>query len=132
MDSPFLSTYSKKIALVMVLLAVAAGAVSFRLETYPIAFATGAVVFMAINALGAIYPLYFFRGKGNPLNVYMVGMIVRLGLIGVVLIAVIVKGGLSQNALLAMTLTAMVSFIAYLGVEIHHFLRHTASLMSRA
>ena len=116
----------------MVLLSVAAGALSFRLEGYPAAFGTGAVVFMALNALGALYPLYLFRGNRNPLNVYMVGMIVRLGLIGLVLIAVIIKGGLSQNALLALTLTAMVSFIAYLGVEIHHFLRHSASLMSQA
>lgn len=125
------STYSKKIALVMVLLALAAAAVSFRMEGYPTAFGTGAVVFMALNALAALYPLYRFRGK-NPLNIYMAGMMVRLVVIGLVLIALMVKGGLSQNALLAVTLTAMISFIAYLGVEIHHFLHHNASLLSPA
>ncbi len=39
---------------------------------------------------------------------------------------------LSKNALLAVTLTAMFSFIAYLVVEIHHFLRNNASLMGQA
>jgi hypothetical protein len=126
-----LSTYAKKIALVMALLALAAAAVSFRVEGYPAAFGTGAVVFMALNALGALYPLYRFKGK-NPLNIYMIGMIVRLAVIGLVLIALMAKGGLSQAALLAVTLTAMVSFVAYLGVEIHHFLRHNASLLSPA
>jgi hypothetical protein len=125
-----LSTYSKKIALVMVLLSVAAGLVSSRLEGYPTAFATGAVVFMALNALAAIYPLYRFRGNRNPFNVYLTGMVVRMAVIGIVLILVITLGGLSQAALLSVTLTAMVSFIAYLAVEIHHFLRHNASLMS--
>ena len=115
----------------MVLLAVAAGLLSFRLEGFPLAFATGAVVFMALNALAAIYPLYRFRGKTtNPFNVYLMGMVVRMAVIGIVLIGVILMGGLSQSALLSITLTAMVSFIAYLAVEIHHFLRHNASLMS--
>jgi hypothetical protein len=125
-----LSIYSKKIALVMVLLAAIAGLVASRLEGYPIAFATGAVVFMAVNALAAIYPLYRFRGKMNPFNVYLLGMVIRMAVIGMVLIGVILLGGLRQSALLALTLTAMVSFIAYLAVEIHHFLRHNASLMS--
>ena len=125
-----MSTYTKKIGLVMALLALAAGAVSFRFEGYPAAFGTGAVAFMALNALAALYPLYRFKGK-NPLNIYMVGMIVRLAIIGLVLIAVMAKAGLSEGELLAMTLTAMVSFVAYLGVEIQHFLRHNASLMSR-
>jgi hypothetical protein len=131
-DFPFLSTYSKKIALVMVLLSVAAGLLSFRVDGYPAAFGTGAVVFMALNALAAMYPLYRFRGKGNPLNVYMLGMLVRMAVIGAALILVIVLGGLSKNALLAVTLTAMFSFIAYLVVEIHHFLRNNASLMGQA
>lgn len=130
MDHPGLSTYSKKIAIVMVLLAMAAALVSSRLEGYPLAFATGAVVFMAFNALGAIYPLYRFKGKMNPFNVYLAGMVVRMAVIGLVLIGIILMAGLSQSALLALTLTAMVSFIAYLAVEIHHFLRHNASLMS--
>ncbi len=128
-DFPFLSTYSKKIALVMVLLSLAAGLLSFRMEGYPAAFGTGAVLFMALNALAAIYPLYRFRGKANPMNVYMLGMVVRMAIIGMALILVILVGGLSKNALLAVTLTAMFSFIAYLAVEIHHFLRHNASLM---
>lgn len=126
-----MSTYSKKIALVMALLALAAGAVSFRVKGYPAAFGTGAIVFMALNALAALYPLYRFKGK-NPLNIYMVGMIVRLVVIGLVLIVLMVKGGLSQDALLAVTLTAMISFVAYLAVEVHHFLRHNASLLSPA
>ncbi|MBW8890456.1 MAG: hypothetical protein JF616_22110 [Fibrobacteres bacterium] len=126
-----MSIYSKKIALVMVVLALTAGAVSFRVKGYPAAFGTGAVVFMALNALAALYPLYRFKGK-NPLNIYMIGMIVRLAVIGAVLIVTMVKGGLSQTALLAVTLTAMVSFVAYLAVEVHHFLRHNVTLMSPA
>ena len=115
----------------MVLLALTAGAVSFRVKGYPAAFGTGAVVFMALNALAALYPLYRFKGK-NPFNIYMIGMIVRLALIGLVLIIVMAKAGLSQTALLAVTLSAMVSFVAYLAVEVHHFLRHNATLMSPA
>jgi hypothetical protein len=125
-----LSIYSKKIALVMVLLSAVAVLVSSRIEGYPAAFGTGAIMFMALNALAAIYPLYHFRGKMNPFNVYLMGMVVRMAVIGAVLIAVILAGGLDKNALLALTLTAMISFIAYLAVEIHHFLRHNASLMS--
>ena len=127
-----MSTYSKKIAVVMILLSVAA--VTFVLpewkDTLP-RFGTGAVVFMALNALAAIYPLYRFKGQGNPFNVYMLGMMIRMVVIGVALILVITLGGLSRNALLAFTLTAMFSFIAYLAVEIHHFLRHNASLMGQ-
>jgi hypothetical protein len=139
-----LSTYFKKIALVMVLLALAAQGVAMGVKGYPTGFAIGAVAFMGLNALAALYPLYLFKGK-NPLNLYMAGMVARLVIIGLILIALMVKSGLSQDQLLAVTLTAMVSFVAYLGVEIHHFLRNplvqpgrdgvgrsTASLMSQA
>ncbi len=115
----------------MVLLVLAARAISLGIEGYPSAFGMGAVAFMALNALAAMYPLYRYKGK-NPLNVYMAGMAVRLAVIGLVLIAVMAKADLSEQQLLALTLTAMVSFIAYLGVEIHHFLRHNASLLSPA
>lgn len=118
-----MSTYSKKIALVMVLLALAAWGIAFGIEGYPVGFGIGAVAFMALNALAALYPLYLFKGK-NPLNLYMVGMIARLAVIGLVLIAIMAKSDLTESQLLSLTLTAMVSFIAYLGVEIHHFLRH--------
>lgn len=126
-----MSTYSKKIAIVMILLALAALGIAPAVEGYPSLLGIGAVAFMALNALAALYPLYRFKGK-NPLNIYMVGMIVRLAVIGLALIALLVRGGLSESALLAVTLTAMVSFVAYLGVEIHHFLRHNASLLSQA
>ncbi|MDQ3002523.1 MAG: hypothetical protein M3Y08_14840 [Fibrobacterota bacterium] len=125
-----MSIYSKKIALVMVLLSAVAVLVSSRMESYPAAYGTGAIMFMALNALAAIYPLYHFRGRMNSFNVYLMGMVVRMAVIGMVLIAIILVGGLNQSDLLAITLTAMISFIAYLAVEIHHFLRHNASLMS--
>lgn len=115
----------------MILLALAALGIAPAVEGYPSLLGIGAVAFMALNALAALYPLYRFKGK-NPLNIYMVGMIVRLAVIGLALIALLVRGGLSESALLAVTLTAMVSFVAYLGVEIHHFLRHNASLLSQA
>lgn len=130
MGFPVLATYFKKIALVMMALSITAGLMSLRIESYPMMLGTAAVAFMALNALAAIYPLYMFRGRKNPFNVYMMGMTIRMAVIGVVLILVITLGGLSQNTLLSITLTAMVSFIAYLAVEIHHFLRHNASLMS--
>jgi hypothetical protein len=125
-----LFTYSKKIFLVMAALSVAAGLLSLKLQAYPTAFATGVVVFMALNAIGALYPLYHFKGKKNPFNIYLMGMVVRLGLVGLGLILVITLGGLDKAALLSITLTGMVSFIAYLMVEIHHFIHHNASLMS--
>ena len=114
----------------MVLLTTVAVMVSSRMESYPVTLGIGAIMFMALNALAAIYPLYHFRGKKNPFNVYLMGMVVRMAVIGLTLILVIVVSGLSQSALLALTLTAMMSFIAYLAAEIHHFLRHNASLMS--
>lgn len=123
-------TYSKKILVVMALLSVAAGLLSTRLQSYPAAFATGAVVFMALNAWAALYPLYHFRGKKNPFNVYLMGMVVRMAVVGCALILVITMGGLDKAALLAITLTGMFSFLAYLVVEIHHFVHHNASLMS--
>ncbi len=106
------------------------GLVSTKIHPYPIAFATGVVVLMALNALAALYPLYYFRGKKNPFNVYVMGMMVRLAFVGLSLILVITLGGLEKSAVLAITLTGMFSFIAFLGVEIHHFLHHNDSLMS--
>ncbi len=106
--------------------------VSTKINLYPITFGTGVVVLMALNALAAMYPLYYFRGKKNPFNVYILGMIVRLGIVGMCLILVITLGGLEQAALLAITLTGMFSFMAFLAVEIHHFLQHNASFMSTA
>ena len=114
----------------MALLAVAAGSISRKVDGFSIAIATSVVLFMGLNALAAIYPLYVFKGKLNPFNLYLAGMVVRMGAIGIALIALILLGGLSQNALLAVALTGMASFVAYLGVEIHHFLRHNASLLS--
>ena len=116
----------------MVLLSLAAGALSFQVDGYPAAFGTGAVVFMGLNALAALYPLYRFRAIGNPFNVYLAGMVVRMAVIGIALIAVITLSSLTQNALLAVTLTAMVSFVAYLAVEVHHFLRHPDTFTSPA
>lgn len=114
----------------MALLSVAAGLLSLKLQSYPTAFATGVVFFMALNAIGALYPLYWFKGKKNPFNIYLMGMVVRLLVVGIALIIVITIGGLDKAALLSITLTGMVSFIAYLMVEIHHFIHHNKSLMS--
>jgi hypothetical protein len=72
--------------MVMALLAVAAGVLSLKMETYPMVFGIGAVCFMALNALGALYPLYHFKGNKNPFNIYLMGMIVRLGVVGIALI----------------------------------------------
>lgn len=113
----------------MVLLALAAGAIARKVDGFTPAFAAGTVIFMALNALAALYPLYRFRGRGNPFNIYLAGMVVRMAVIGVVLIAIILGTGLGQNALLAIALTGMGSFVAYLCVEIHHLLRHNASLL---
>jgi hypothetical protein len=125
-----LFTYSKKIFVVMALLALVAGLLSTKLQSYPAAFATGAIVFMGLNALGAIYPLYHFRGRKNPFNVYLMGMVIRLAIVGLALILVITLSELDKVALLSITLTGMASFLAYLGVEIHHFLHHNDKLMS--
>ena len=115
----------------MALLSIAVLLLPAGMDGYPSGFGMGAIVFMALNALAAVYPLYRFKGQGNPLNVYMLGMMIRMGIIGAALVLVITLGGLSRNALLAFTLTAMFSFIAYLAVEIHHFIRNNASLMGQ-
>lgn len=114
----------------MALLSVAAGLFATKFSFYPAAFGTGAVMFMALNALAALYPLYLFKGKKNPFNVYILGMMVRLLIIGITLILTLFFGGLDKSSLLAITLTGMLSFLAYLAVEIHHFIHHNASLMS--
>lgn len=84
---------------------------------------------MALNALAALFPLYVLRKK-NPFNVYLWGMLIRLGFIGAVFIAFITHTELSQDKLLALTFTAMFSFIVYLAVEIRHFLRHPESFQA--
>lgn len=125
-----MSTYLKNIAMVMVLLSMAAVGMALKLDLYPWSLGVATVVFMGLNAIFAIYPLYRFRGR-NPINVYLGGMVVRLGVIGTVLILVVLVGDLERNHLLAMTLTAMGSFIAYLAVELRHFLNNNAFLASR-
>lgn len=114
----------------MVLLCAAAAALSTRLDGYPLSLALAAVVFMALNALGAVYPLYLNRGRKNPFNVYIGGMVVRMAVIGASLIAVIVLTRLSKAALLSLTCTAMASFLAYLAVEIRHFMRNPSGLLA--
>lgn len=125
-----MSSYVKSIALVMALLAAASLAVSYRWESYPMAVGMGAILFMGVNAICAVYPLYINKGKHNPFNVYLAGMIVRLLLIGVALILVIVFTRLSKESLMALTFTAMASFVAYLAAEIRHFIRNPAGLMT--
>lgn len=108
----------------MVVLALAAVGLAYKLDLYHWSLGLGVVVFMGMNALAAVYPLYRFPGK-NPFNVYLGGMVVRLAVIGAVLILIISLGDLSKPHLLSMTLTAMASFVAYLSVEVRHFLNHT-------
>jgi hypothetical protein len=119
-----LSSYIKNIALVMVLLSLAAVVMAYKLDLYHWSLGLGVVLFMGLNALAAVYPLYRFPGR-NPFNVYLGGMVVRLAVIGAALILIIFLGDLSKPHLLSMTLTAMASFVAYLSVEVKHFLNHT-------
>lgn len=108
----------------MVVLSLAAVVMAYKLDLYHWSLGLGVVVFMGLNALAAVYPLYRFPGK-NPFNVYLGSMVVRLAVIGTVLILIISLGDLSTPHLLSMTLTAMASFVAYLSVEVKHFLSHT-------
>lgn len=114
----------------MALLSLAAVGMAHKLELYPWSLGLGVVVFMGLNAVGAVYPLYRFPAR-NPFNVYLGSMVVRLGVIGTALILIISLGNFSMPILLSMTLTAMASFVAYLAVEIKHFLNHTAFSTSR-
>lgn len=111
----------------MALLSAAAVAMAHKLDLYHWSLGLGVVVFMGLNAMAAVYPLYRFRGR-NPFNVYLGSMVVRLGVIGTALILIITLGALSAPHLLSMTLTAMASFIAYLAVEVRHFLNNPAFL----
>jgi energy-converting hydrogenase Eha subunit H len=125
-----LSSYIKNIALVMGLLSLAAVGMAHKLDLYHWTLGLGVVVFMGVNALGAVWPLYRFPAK-NPFTVYLGGMALRLALIGTALILVISLGNLSTPHLLAMTVTAMASYVAYLSVEVRHFLNHTAFTKGR-
>ena len=116
----------------MALLSLATALLSFRLDSYPLILGFGAIAFMGLNALAAVYPLYMAWGRKNPFNVYLAGMAVRLGLIGIALILIVQLGGLTQKALLSLTLTAMISFVAYLVMEIRHFLRSPSGLLGPA
>ena len=124
-----LSSYIKNIALVMVLLSLAAVTMAKQLDLYHWSLGLGVVVFMGVNALGAVYPLYRFPGR-NPFNVYLGSMVLRLGIIGTALILVISLGNLSMPNLLSMTLTAMASYVAYLAIEVRHFLTQNAAFLS--
>lgn len=114
----------------MALLSLAAVGMAHKLDLYHWTVGLGVVIFMGINALAAVYPLYRFPGR-NPLNVYLGGMVLRLGVIGTTLILIISLSDLSKPHLLSMTLTAMASFIAYLAVEVSHFLNNNAFFASR-
>lgn len=120
-----MTSYIKNIALVMALLSTTAVIMAQQLDLYHWSVGLGVVVFMGINAIGAIYPLYRFPSH-NPFNVYLGSMVVRLAVIGAALIILISAGDLSMPHLLSMTLTAMLSFVAYLGVEVRHFLNQAA------
>jgi hypothetical protein len=125
-----LSNYVKSIALVMALLCAASAILSFRMDGYPLVFGLSAIIFMGLNAIGAVYPLYINKGKKNPFNVYLGGMIVRLALIGFALILIIQLTSLSKGALMSLTFTAMISFVAYLAMEVRHFIRNPSGLMT--
>lgn len=114
----------------MALLSMAAVGMAHKLDLYHWSLGLGVVVFMGVNALAAVYPLYRFPGR-NPFNVYLGSMVIRLGIIGTGLILVITLGNLSMPHLLSMTLTAMASFVAYLAVEVRHFLNNNAFPASR-
>src|SRR6185436_17343722 len=88
-----LSSYVKKILLVTLLLCLGALYLAIRFRIYPPVHGMGAVLFMGLNALAAVYPLYRFRQR-NPFQLYLLGMVVRLGVIGAVLMGVITLGGL--------------------------------------
>jgi hypothetical protein len=120
-----MTSYIKNIAMVMALLSVAPVSMAHKLDLYHWSLGLGVVVFMGLNALGAVYPLYRFPGR-NPFNIYLGGMVFRLLVIGTALILVISLGNLSMPHLLSMTLTAMASFVAYLGIEVKHFLNHSS------
>lgn len=125
-----MSSYIKNIALVMVLLSLAAIGLAYKLDLYHWSLGLGVVLFMGVNALGAVWPLYRYPTQ-NPFTVYLGGMALRLAIIGTALILIITLGNLSMPHLLAMTLTAMASYVAYLSVEVRHFLNHTAFTKSR-
>lgn len=114
----------------MIVLAIASVAAAAGFDLYHPALGLAVVAFMGLNAVGAVWPLHRFP-RSNPLTVYMGGMVLRLGIIGAVLISVVLFSDLGQDSLLAMTLTAMASFIAYLAVEVRHFLSLTALPASR-
>lgn len=114
----------------MALLCAASAILSFRVSAYPLATGIGAIVFMGLNAIAAVYPLYMNKGKLHPFNVYLAGMAVRLFVIGVALILIIQLTRLSKEALMSLTFTAMFSFVAYLAMEVRHFIRNPAGLMT--
>jgi hypothetical protein len=116
--------------MVMSLLAALTFVLGTRWDAYDPVFGIGAVVFMALNALAAVYPLYRFPRK-NPFNTYVLGMLVRLAAIGMALTVLISQAGLTRGGLMAVTVTAMISFLAYQAVEIGHFVRHPESFQSR-
>jgi hypothetical protein len=114
----------------MAALAAASVAAAAGLDLYHPALGLAVVAFMALNAIGAVWPLHRFPGT-NPLAVYLGGMVVRLGIIGAALVSVVLFSDLDQASLLAMTLTAMASFVAYMAVEVKHFLSLNALPASR-
>ena len=118
-----MSSYAKNIGGVAVFLSVIAWVLATRVGDYSRALAVTVVLFMALNALAAVYPLYRLRAK-NPFNVYILGMLVRMAIIGVVLTLFLAKQDVSQKTTLAVALTAMFSFVVFLTVEIRHFIRH--------
>jgi hypothetical protein len=74
---------------------------------------------MSLNVLGAVYPLYLFK-KSNPITVYLVGMFIRVILLGFAL--ALLYYFFSQGKL-SFFLTAIPVYIIFQIIEIRHFIK---------
>jgi hypothetical protein len=71
---------------------------------------------MALNAFGAVFPLYIFPSK-NPLKIYITSMAIRVILLGFLLVFFYYQ--IHLNTVVFFT-TCMVAYVLYQSIEIYH------------
>jgi|GEM_PF-4923712 len=98
-------------------------------QTYRFDLALLGIGLMAMNAVGAISPLHWYR-RANPIRIYFISMGIRLLAVGAFTIALVLPENFGMHDAMSFVLTAMVAFVAFTGLEVRHMIRNQMTLLS--
>ncbi len=116
-----LRVYLKNIILIGCVLASLVYVASLKIATYNKILGFSAIFIMALNAIFAVFPLYWFKSQ-NPMRLYVTGMLSRMLCIG--LLVFIALQYFSRDILMAYIITSLLAFVVFQIVEIRHFISH--------